>query len=100
HYYVRQPQLANRLRHPVGLLAIVCRRLAKGDGAETAVPGAHSPEDHESERSRSPAFTDVGATGLFANGVQAQFLCQSLEAEIIRPSREPGLEPQRPGRGA
>ena len=62
-------------RHGLGKVGRLFRVKGRGalDGAhsaKSATPGAFLASDHEGRIAAGPAFVDVGATGLFANGVE------------------------------
>jgi hypothetical protein len=65
------------------------------DLAEVAAAGAFGAADQESGFLVFPAFEDVGAAGLFADGVQAFFLDQVLELDKFRAHLDLGLDPVR-----
>ena len=94
----------DRLGRPEGLEDVELGRLAGGDVAEATGPGALVAEDHQSGRAHPPAFVDVGATGLFADGVEVEAPHQLLQRQVvvIHPGRD--LHPLRsrrlPGQAA
>ena len=68
---VAEPHRSNGVRQMPWLMRVGRCRLAKClDRTETAAPGALLAGYHEGRRATSPAFVDVGAACLFADGVQ------------------------------
>ncbi len=65
------------------------------NGAVGAVPRADVTKDHERGGAVFPAFADIGAVGLLADGMQVELLHHLLEAYVIRASRGLHLEPRR-----
>ena len=59
------------------------RGLAAGYGAVTACAGADVAEDHEGGGLSLPALADVGASRLFADGVELRVVKQPPYAEVI-----------------
>src|SRR5699024_1954494 len=68
---VAQPHLLDGLRDLEGFHRVHGHRLAGGDVAEVAAPGARVAADEEGRLAILPALEDVGATGLLAHRVQA-----------------------------
>ncbi len=70
-------------------------RLAVCDGAVGAGPRADVAENHERRRAVVPALADVGATCVFADGVEAEVLHDPLEPDVVL---RPGGANFQPGR--
>ena len=62
-----QPQLFHRLSDAARLKRIQRVRAAGGHIAERTAPGADLAHDHHSGVALGPAFTNIGAGGLFAD---------------------------------
>ena len=68
--------------------------------AEGAAPGTDIAEDHEGGRAPSEAFTDVGASGFLADGVQFLFAQQALDFTASQNVLLTiGIKPSRPDTG-
>src|SRR5699024_4495228 len=70
-------------------------RLAGGDVAEVAAPGARVAADEEGRLAILPALEDVGATGLLAHRVQALAVHPLLHRGVLRAHHGAGLDPYR-----
>src|SRR5829696_6244542 len=92
---VAQAHSLHRLGHAQRLERVVVCRLAGLHVAEPAAPGAGVAEDHERGRAALPAFPDVGAGGLLADGVEALALDHPAELAIGGTARRRALEPGR-----
>src|SRR5205085_1368818 len=63
--------------------------------AKAAAPGADVAEDHEGRGAALPAFADIGAVRLLADGVQVVLLDRLAETPIGRAARCRHLQPGR-----
>src|SRR5690606_22689346 len=88
-----EPQDFHRGRDPFGLRPVQLRGPARLDGAETACARADVAQDHEGGGAVLPALEDVGALGLFADGMQGQAPHQVLEPPVVGAQGSPHLEP-------
>ena len=88
-----QAHRRDALGDPAGLVGVEVGRLAGVDLAEVAAPGALVATDEEGGLPVFPALVDVGAAGLFADGVQALAADQRLQLGVLRAGLQPGLDP-------
>ena len=79
---VLEVHLGDGLGDAAWLLPVEREGASGGDGAEAATAGAGVAEDHEGGDAVAPAFGDVGAAGLFADGVQGFAAHEGLEAVV------------------
>src|SRR6267143_49571 len=93
NHRMAQAQKADRPGDAGGFVGIKFRRLSRLDRAEAATSRADIAEDHKRSRAVVPAFTRVGAAGFLAYGMKAVAVDDRLQAGIILPARNPGLEP-------
>src|SRR5690606_5254615 len=87
---VPQAHRRHRLGHPARLVRVELGRLARVDLAELAAPRALLAAAEEGRLPVLPAFVDVGAAGLLADGVQALALDQATQLGELR--SHPGLD--------
>ncbi len=92
---VAQPHRRHRLGDAPRLVAVERLRLAGVDLAEVAAPGAGVTADQERRLAVFPAFEDVGAARLLADGVQALAPHQVGERGVLRAGAQPGPDPRR-----
>ena len=90
---VLQAHRGDALGDPARLVGVEVGRLAGVDLAEVAAPGALVAADEEGGLAVFPALVDVGAAGLFADGVQALAADQRLQLGVLRAGLQPGLDP-------
>src|SRR5690606_15122521 len=76
--------LGNALR----LICIVFGGTSRGDSAECAASRTNISQDHKRSRTRSPAFTHVGAIAAFANSVQLVLVHHPPHLGILRANRK------------
>ena len=74
--------------------------LACRDSAKTAPARARVAQQHHGRRPLAPALAEVGATGLFADGMQVEIAKRLLELRVALAAGGPDLEPRRLGREA
>src|ERR1035441_10547509 len=91
---VPQPHGGHRPGDPARLIYVERARLAGGDLAEVASPGALVAADEEGRLAVLPALEDVRAAGLLADRVQAFAPHQLLQLGVLRPGAQPGLDPR------
>ena len=72
-HHIRQAKCGDGASEVCGLLRIERIGAAMADIAKRAAPRAFVTHDHERRGALSKAFTDVGATGLFADRVESVF---------------------------
>ena len=92
---VTQAHRRHRVGHPARLPGVQRFRLAGGDLAEVAAPGAGVAADQEGGLAVLPALEDVRAAGFLADGVQALAPDQRLELLVFRAHLCAGLDPRR-----
>ena len=81
------------LRDAARLVGIVPVRTAGLDRAEAAGTRAGVAQDHDGRRALLPALADVGAAGLFADGVERLAAHEVLELLVVGAAGHPGLDP-------
>jgi hypothetical protein len=67
---------------PSGLVGFEGEGFGGGNGAEAARAGAAIAGDHEGGGGAAPAFPVVGATGAFADGMEAEFIEEATGAGV------------------
>ena len=92
---VAQTHLRDRAGNAGRLQRVVPGRLATVDVAEAAAPSAGVAEDHEGRGSAFPAFANVWAGGLLADGVEVLLLDHRRQLAVLLASRRRHLEPRR-----
>src|SRR5699024_5068911 len=92
---VAKTHLLDGLRDLEGLHRVHGHRLAGGDVAEVAAPGAGVTADEEGRLAILPALEDVGAAGLLAHRVQALTVHPLLHRGVLRAHHGAGLDPFR-----
>ena len=80
---VLEVHAADCVADAAGLVEVEGWGAAGGDVAEAAASGADIAEDHERGGTGGPAFTHVGAFGGLADGVEAVFVDEVQEVEIL-----------------
>ena len=88
--FLRRQQLGDMIRFV--MIEESCRIPARNI-AEATGPGAHITEYHHRGGSAAPAFTQIGAIGLFTDRVEPQIMNGTLQAGILSTSGCPDLEP-------
>ena len=71
-HHIAQPHDPGGLGHTLRLIPLHRPGKTSAHGAETAMPGADRPQDHESGRTAGETFPFVGAAGLFADGMETK----------------------------
>src|SRR5262249_23930753 len=79
---VLEVHLGDGLGDTARLLPVEREGAPGGDGAEAATAGAGVAKDHEGGDAVAPAFGDVRAAGLLADGVQRFAAHEGLEAVV------------------
>ncbi len=83
----------DRFRQPHRLQRVEGLGRPMRDRAVRTIAGTDITQDHEGGGLVIPAFTDIGATRLFAHGVQSQLAHRSLDVRIIGAAGRLNLEP-------
>src|SRR5207249_3722674 len=81
---VLEVHLGYRLRDARRLGDVVRGRTSVGDGAISAIAGAHIAEDHEGGGAVLPALADIGAVSFLTDGMEVELAHQLLEPQVIR----------------
>src|SRR5262249_25639349 len=93
HHGVLQTHALDSHRDPLRLEDIEPVRKTGFNGTVSAGPGADPAEDHEGRGAIAPAFADVRAMRLFADGVEVEPAHQPLELDEVLASADADLEP-------
>src|SRR6266487_4848528 len=80
---VAQAHLLHGLSNALRLLPVQAERTPGLHGAEAAAPRADAAQDHKRSSFVPPALADIGATRLFADGVQRLAAHQLLEIAVV-----------------
>src|ERR1022692_654758 len=92
-----QPHRPDRLPHPARLIPVdVAAALAALHRAEGTGAGADVAEDHEGRGPMAPAFGDVRAPSLFADGIEVLASHDPLDLRVPVPRWELDREPLGP----
>ena len=88
-----QSHLPHCLGHPPGLLPVQHRGTALADGAVAAASSADPPQDHERGHAMGPAFTQIRAHGLLADGIETQAAQKPFQFVNAFPEWSADLDP-------